>query len=106
MSLGYALGGLVHGRYPNRAVADICAHKFFYPAFAGSYLAMVASCWAWSGTPPRGPRAHDAALTAAVAGNQHVAVQWQWRAGRRRRRGPARPAQHGGPAEQHHRHRT
>lgn len=67
MALGYALGGLVHGRYPNRAVADRCAHRFFYPAFAGSYLAMVASCAAWSGAPPRGPRAHDAALRAVRA---------------------------------------
>ena len=51
MSLGYLLGGLVHDRFPNRAVRDVCAHRYFYPTFAASYAAMIASAWAWSGVP-------------------------------------------------------
>ena len=75
MSLGYLLGGLVHDRFPNRAVRDVCAHRAFYPTFAASYAAMIASAWAWSGadapgSPPRtklGARALLATRAALLA---------------------------------------
>eukprot|EP00947_MAST-08B_sp_MAST-8B-sp1_P003202 g3202.t1 len=49
MSIGYLTGGLVHHLYANRASDDSCASDMFYPVFCLSYLAMIASAWAWLG---------------------------------------------------------
>ena len=68
MSLGYLLGGLVHDRFPNRAVRDVCAHYWFYPTFAASYAAMIASAYAWSGAdgPSGGAKPRTAAQRLAL----------------------------------------
>ena len=47
MSLGYLLGGIVHGTFPNRASDDNCAAYYFYPLFSFSYFAMIVSSLAW-----------------------------------------------------------
>ncbi|GMI35520.1 hypothetical protein TeGR_g3478 [Tetraparma gracilis] len=67
MSLGYLLGGVVHGTFPNRASDDNCASRFFYPLFSVSYLSMIGSCVAWLSLagPSRPKKLAEATLLAS-----------------------------------------
>ena len=54
MSLGYVLGGAVHGLFANRANDDQCSNVWFYPVFALSYGSMIGSAAAWLSMAPQG----------------------------------------------------
>ena len=55
MSLGYLLGGVVHGTFPNRASDDNCAAYWFYPLFSMSYTCMIYSCYVYLSLSPPSP---------------------------------------------------